>query len=124
MPERMMKDWNAPIYAFFAPLPKVTMKDGRRAHEFACFARGCKAKVHRFLDTKDSRSTSNLHKHAKSCWGNEVVSAADDAKNAEEVRTKIVPNYLQDGSITAAFEKKGKGNITYSHHQHTRQEMK
>ena len=89
-----MKDWNTPVYAFFAPLPKVTMKDGRRAHEFACFARGCKAKVHRFLDTKDSRSTSNLHKHAKSCWGNEVVSAADDAKNAEEVRTKIVPNYL------------------------------
>ena len=77
-----------------------------------------------FLDTKDSHSTLNLCKHAKSCWGNEVVSAADDAKNAEEVRTKIVPNYLQDGSITAAFKKKGKGNITYSHRQHTHQEMK
>ena len=77
-----------------------------------------------FLDTKDSCLTSNLHKHAKLCWGNEVVSAADDAKNAEEVCTKIVSNHLQDGSITAAFEKKGKGNITYSHCQHTHQETK
>ena len=77
-----------------------------------------------FLDTKDCRSTSNLRKHAKSCWGEEVVKAADDARNADEVCTKIVPNYLRDGSITAAFERKGKGNIMYSHRQHTRQETK
>ena len=92
--ERMMKDWNTPIYAFFEPLPKVIVKDGCRAHKFMCFARGCKAKVRHFLDTKDCHLTSNLHKHAKSCWGEEVIKAADDARNANEVRTKIVPNYL------------------------------
>ena len=43
-------------------------------------------------DTKDCCSTLNLRKHAKSCWGEEVVKAADDARNADEVRTKIVPN--------------------------------
>ena len=119
-----MKGWNAPIYAFFKPLPQVVVKNGHRAHKFLCFVRGCKAMVHRFLDTTDFHSTSNLCKHAKSCWGNDVVRAADDAKNADEVRTKIVPNYLQDGSITTAFERKGKGNITYSHRQHTCQETK
>ena len=36
--EHMMKDWNAPIYTFFKPLPKVVVKDGRCAHEFMCFA--------------------------------------------------------------------------------------
>ncbi|KIM53945.1 hypothetical protein SCLCIDRAFT_137784 [Scleroderma citrinum Foug A] len=120
----MMKDWNTPIYAFFKPLPQVVVKNGCRTHEFLCFGRGCKATVRWFLDTTDCRSTSNLRKHAKSCWGNDVVRAADDAKNADEVWTKIVPNYLQDGSITAAFERKGKGNIMYSHCQHTRQETK
>jgi len=27
---------------------------------------------------------------------------------------------LQDGSITTAFERKGKGKVTFSHHQHTK----
>ncbi|KAJ8582619.1 hypothetical protein M405DRAFT_846327 [Rhizopogon salebrosus TDB-379] len=45
------------------------------------------------------------------CWGDsdEVLKAADDVKNAKEVRMKIVTSVLCNGSITASFEHKGKG---------------
>jgi hypothetical protein len=119
-----MKEWTSPVYAFFEPTPKVIDIDGRRAHEFKCCARGCKTTIRRYLDKKDARSTGNMRKHVKSCWGPEVLTAADDAKDANEVRLKIVPSILRDGSITAAFERKGKGKVTYSHRQHTRHETK
>ncbi|KIK72754.1 hypothetical protein PAXRUDRAFT_179977, partial [Paxillus rubicundulus Ve08.2h10] len=93
-------------------------------HEFKCCARGCKATIRRFLDKKDARSTSNMRKHVKSCWGPEVLMATDDAKDANKVRLKIVPSILRDGSITVAFERKGKGKVTYPHRQHTRLETK
>jgi hypothetical protein len=60
----------------------------------------------------------------KLCWSDVVLQAADDAKDASEVRTKIVPGILQDGSITASFERKGKGKMTYSNRQHTCDETK
>lgn len=121
--EKKVRDWNAPIYAFFEPMPRVIEIEGRPAHVFKCNAHGCKATIRRYMDTKDAGSTGNLRRHAKLCWGSEVVSAADDARNADEVRTKMCPG-LKDGSITAAFERKGKGKVTYSHHPHTRQETK
>ena len=51
----------------------------------------------------------------KSCrhWESEVLSAADRAKDANEVRTKIVKRFMQEGTITSAFERKGKGKVTY-----------
>jgi transcriptional/translational regulatory protein YebC/TACO1 len=52
------------------------------------------------------------------------VKLADTAKNLEEVRDKIAGAILKDGSVTAAFERKGKQNVTYSHRQHTKQETK
>lgn len=66
---------------------------------------------------KDSKSTSNLRKHVKSCWGVDVMSAADDANNTNDVRVKIINGILQNGSITKAFERKGKGR-TYSNRPH------
>jgi len=54
-----------------------------------------------------------VKKHAKSCWGKEVLWAADDAKSAAEVRTTIVASVLRDGSIPSAFELKGKEKVTY-----------
>ena len=71
-----MDDWNSPIYAFFHPIPTIGYKDGRRYHEFHCFASTCSKSVHQFLDKKDAGSTSNLHKHAKICWGLDTVKAA------------------------------------------------
>ena len=98
--------------------------EGCPADKFKCTAHGCKATVRHYLDTKDAGSTGNLRRHAKSCWGTNVVSAADDAKNADEVHTKFCVGLLRDRSITTAFERKGKGNVTYSHCPHTCQETK
>jgi hypothetical protein len=122
--ERLMKEWISPIYAFFDPTPHIVEVDGRRAHQFKCRAKRCKATIKRFLDKKDARSTGNMRKHVKSCWGEDTLNAADDAKDANEVRTKIVGGILKNGSITTSFERKGKGKVTYSHRQHTRAETK
>ncbi|KAG2041220.1 hypothetical protein BDR03DRAFT_809438, partial [Suillus americanus] len=42
----------------------------------------------------------------------------------DEVRKKIVGSVLRNSSITASFERKGQGKVTYSHHQHTRTETR
>jgi hypothetical protein len=121
-----MNDWTSPVYAFFERKPCIVNINGRRAHDFKCSARGCKAKIRRYLDKKDARSTGNMRKHVKSCsgWGSNVLSAADDAKDANEVRTKVVKTFARDGTITTAFERKGKGKVTYSNRQHTRLETR
>ncbi|KAG1728881.1 hypothetical protein EDD22DRAFT_982682 [Suillus occidentalis] len=100
-----MQDWNSQVYAFFHPIPKISEQNGRRVHEFRCQGKGCKATVRRYLNKGDARSTGNLRKHVRSCWGEDILKAADEVKDADEVRKNIV------GS--------GKGKITYSHHQHT-----
>ena len=119
-----MKDWSSPVYAFFDPKPQISIVDGRCVHGFKCSAWGCKVTVRRFLDTKDARSTGNMRKHVKSCWGAEALAIADEAKDAYEVRTTMISRYLRNGSITAAFQRKGNGKITYSNQQHTRQETR
>ncbi|KAF8121439.1 hypothetical protein EV363DRAFT_1185876 [Boletus edulis] len=124
IPECMMKDWTSPVYAFFQPTPVIEEIGTRRSHVFKCCARGCKVTVRRYLDTTDARSTGNMRKHAKKCWGSEALKAADSAKNAVEVREKIVGSILHTGSITQSFERKGKGKVTYLHRQHTRTETK
>lgn len=124
----MAKDWTSPIYGFFEPRPAIEVVDGRRCHEFTCGAPHCKGKgvrpriVRRYLDKGDKGSTSNMHKHAKNCWGGEIVSKALETKNdlsINEVRKSLGNAKLQDGTITASFERKGKGNVTFSTKQHT-----
>ena len=73
--------------------------------------------VRRYLDTSDAKSTSNLRKHARVCWGVEAVAAADETHNMGAALDLIKTH--KDGSIVAAFERKGKGKVTYSHRQHT-----
>jgi hypothetical protein len=87
----------------------------------------CKHKsrgVRRYLDKGDAKSTSNMRKHAKKCWGEEVLASADKAKNANEVRATTVKGFLNPQSITAVFKRKGKGKVTYSHRQHTKTEAR
>ncbi|KAI0270918.1 hypothetical protein BGY98DRAFT_883170, partial [Russula aff. rugulosa BPL654] len=132
--DRLSKDWNAPIYAFFHPVPSIDYvgNPSRRIHVFECNAKSCKGKgfnrrhVRRYLDTADGTSTSNLRRHAKICWGEEAVAAADAAKlhgAAREVVEKSLG--MPDGSITAMFERiKGNGIVTYSHKQHTKAEAR
>jgi hypothetical protein len=65
-----------------------------------------------------------MHKHAKKCWGTEVIASADKANNANEVQRMTVKGILDPQSITAAFERKGKGKVTYSHRQYTKTEAR
>ena len=80
--------------------------------------------VHRYLDTGDAKSTSNLRKHAKICWGEEAVAAADNMRDVRAAREALGKLKSVDGSITAAFERVAKSKVTYSHCQHTTTEAR
>ena len=69
------------------PLPKISVLKDRWRHEFICSAPVCKGNgserrvVRRFLDTGDKNSTNNMRKHAKHCWGEEIIKMSDEAKD-------------------------------------------
>ncbi|KAH0833151.1 hypothetical protein J3R83DRAFT_12169, partial [Lanmaoa asiatica] len=106
--ECQMKDRTSPIYAFFEPKPVIEEHNERCSHLFKCASRSCKTTIWHYLDTKDARSTGNMCKHARKCWGDEVISAVDDAKDANEARTKVVGGILKNSKSTQSFERKGK----------------
>ena len=125
--DRLQKEWDAPIYAFFGPLPSIEYVSGRKVHVFRCSARQCHCRtrlVRRFLDTTDAKSTSNLRRHAKICWGESAISAADGTRDVKSAREVLKSHNGADGSITAAFERVGQGKVTYSHRQHTKTEAR
>jgi hypothetical protein len=72
----------------------------------------------------DAKSTSGLRRHAKKCWGDDAVEAADGMKDLESARTVLLKTKLRDGSITAQFEHAGKSKVTFSHRQHTTMEAR
>ncbi|KAI4293804.1 hypothetical protein K525DRAFT_291831 [Schizophyllum commune Loenen D] len=123
-----MRKWVSPIYAFYYPTPDIEYVPGksgsRRSHVFTCFNKGCKKKVRRYLDTNDKVSTSNMIRHAQSCWGQEAVSIAQSHGNATDARAKVAEPLKVSGKITAAFARQGKGKVTYSTRQHTKTETK
>ena len=81
--------------------------------------------MNHFFNEADASSTSNFQKHAKVCWGDDVVKAADETKDIKLVCGIVTQSGLCDTSITAIFEcAKGKGAVTYSHRQHTKTETK
>ena len=73
--------------------------------------------VRRYLDTSDAKSTGNLRKHARVCWGVETVASADETRNVDAAREAL--KKIKDGSITEAFKRVAMGKVTYSHRQHT-----
>jgi hypothetical protein len=125
--EKLSKDWVSPIYVFFKPTPTIEYIKERRVHVFECTAPNCKGKsngrkVRRYLDTTDAKSTSNLRKHAKICWGEEPVAAADATKDVHAAREAL--GKYKDSSITAAFQRVAKNRVTYSHRQHSTAEAR
>ena len=130
LPERLKRRWTAPVYAFFHPDPKIEYNNkGSRIHVFECSARPCKGRsrfVRRNLSTQDATSTKNLLSHAKICWGEDVLQSAKRVGNAHAARDilKTMKKNLKSGSIAAAFEREGKGNVTYSHRQFTKAESR
>ena len=126
---RLLNEWNSPVYVFFKQTPSIEYIKERRVHVFECAATCCMGKgngrmVHRYLDTGDAKSTSNLCKHAKICWGEEAVAAADNTKDIRAAREALGKMNLVDGSILSAFKRAAKGNVTYSHRQHTTAEAR
>jgi hypothetical protein len=125
--EKLAQDWTAPVYAFFKPMPIVGTHKGRPYHIFVCAALDCKHKsrdVRRFLDKSDAKSTGNMRRHAKHCWGGDVIEAADKADTANEVRRTTIKGFLDPQSVKAAFDRKGKGKVQYTHRQHTTTESR
>ena len=124
---RLQKEWDAPIYVFFKPFPTIQYIKDRKAHVFICAASPCLGQtrfVRRFLDTSDAKSTSNLRRHAKMCWSEEAVRAADGTRDVRAARAALRTVTPNNGSITAAFQRLGKGKVVYSHRQHTKIEAR
>ena len=127
-PVRLQKDWWSAVYAFFHPDINISYTNGRCTYDFTCAAKHCKGRgrdarvVWRYLDTKDSKSTSSLNRHAKICWGEEIVRQATQAGNIESARRALKDVKLIDGSLMAAFNRMSKGKITYSHCPRTKAE--
>ena len=48
--EWFSKDWNAPVYVFYEPIPDIGYEGGCHYHSFQCAAKGCKQHIHRYLD--------------------------------------------------------------------------
>ncbi|THU89401.1 hypothetical protein K435DRAFT_584588, partial [Dendrothele bispora CBS 962.96] len=113
--------WSSPIYTFFDPEPTFEYhKSNCKCVVFKCTNRNCKKwEVVQYLDTKDASSTGNMRSHVKSCWGEDILSEVDQAKDVDE-GWKVTGGYRRNGSITATFEKKRSGQATYSFCQYTK----
>lgn len=109
--ERLMKDWTSPIYAFFEPTPGIEYHDDCHCHVFRCTAWGCKHHVWQYLDKKDAKSTGNMRKHVKLCWGEAALQAAMECRNTAAARGGVVKSLLNTGSIQTSFDCKGKGKV-------------
>jgi hypothetical protein len=115
--------WTSPIYAFFKPTPDIEYVQGRQCHIFHCGATSCKQRIHHCLDKKDAGLTSNLHKHAESCWGAASVKAVTEIGNIDNAHASV-KGLKEIGTIEASFKKKGGGKIKYWHTQHSKTETK
>jgi hypothetical protein len=81
--------------------------------------------VNCFFDKGDALSTSNLRKHAKICWGDDVVKLADETKDVRLARGIVGKSEMGNATVTAMFERAKKGGVmTYSHTQHSKTETK
>ena len=120
-----MKDFTSPVYAFYGQTPNIEYVNGRKCHVFSCKGRSCKHTIRRYLDTTDAKSTGNMVKHARKCWGEDSVNQVlQIVKNARDAREGPVKSLLETGTITSAFQHTGKGKVTYSHRELTRTETK
>jgi hypothetical protein len=84
MIDHMSKKWDAPVYVFFKPSATIKYVGKCKAHVFEFGAAHCHCKskfVQWFLYTGDASSTSNMCRHAKICWGDEAITAADTTGN-------------------------------------------
>jgi hypothetical protein len=65
-----------------------------------------------------------MRKHAKRCWGAEIITSADNTKNANDVRDTTIKGILNLQMIMTAFERQDKDKVTFSHRQHMKTESR
>ncbi|KAF4610550.1 hypothetical protein D9613_006531 [Agrocybe pediades] len=92
--KRLMKDWNAPIYAFFKPTPSIEYINDRRVHVF----------------DDDTIAAADATKDVMLARG--VLK-----KNPGQLKDGHLTEIFQQLG-------KGKGKVTYSHREHTKTERK
>ena len=56
---------------------------------------------------KDAKSTGNIQKHAKECWGPEMVDAADQSKDAKEACHALLSRNLAQEVVLSLTVLKG-----------------
>ncbi len=127
MIERLQKGWKAPVYALYRPDVEIVHKGTRVIHRFFCAGPGCKQYVNRYIDGNDSTSTSNLRTHIKKCvgWGPGTLEAIDKVNTKEEALKALQKVTRGEvASIKMAFERTGKGKVSYSTRQLTTTESR
>ncbi|KAH9830933.1 uncharacterized protein C8Q71DRAFT_715993 [Rhodofomes roseus] len=83
--EHLNKEWTLLVYAFYKPNITTRTDSGEKcAHKFHCATCGCPESVSHWLDQKDGNSTRYLQKHAKKCWGEEVLAVADMLRSTKK----------------------------------------
>ena len=68
-----------------------------------------------------------MWKHAWHCWGNDIIKKADEAKDEltlDNIWESLKEAKMEDGSIIAFFDCKGKGRVKYMLRQHTYAEVR
>jgi hypothetical protein len=125
--EGLSLTWNAPIYAFYEPEVKVewvlVKGQKRKCHTFKCALTRCwNARIRRFLDKGDIKSTGNLRKHAKVCWGEDTINNANMLANIEAARALM--DGVTQSVLTAAFARVVTSKVTYSTRQHTKSQVR
>lgn len=107
----LSETWTVPVYALFRPVPEILHDPkGRCAHGFYCKITGCNKIVRQYLDTADPKSTTNLYKHVKVCWGEEAYKAAAQQGFAKDTqpaveRFKCTRSILQSFQRSALLER-------------------
>ena len=114
--EALQAHWWSPIYMFFKPDIEFQYLKNRPCHFFTCTAPKCKTCVgcvHRFQDSKDKFSATNLKHHALQCFGADAVNTVITGKKPVK----------HNKSIFALFARKGKQPVRYLHCVHTNPEV-
>ncbi|KAJ6615157.1 hypothetical protein B0H10DRAFT_1718280, partial [Mycena sp. CBHHK59/15] len=109
--------WTSHIYAFYLGDVKIEYRNDQLHHIFTCSARNCKHTIARNQTTKDSKSTKNLRLHAKKCWGEDNVLAAEKVKSLGEACKLLKENSgVRNQRLTDIFKAHAAaGGKSFSH---------
>ncbi|KAJ7149382.1 hypothetical protein C8R43DRAFT_887891, partial [Mycena crocata] len=90
--DKLKASWTSHIYTFYQGDVRIEYRNNKLHHVFTCAARNCNHTIHRNQTSKDSNSTKNLRAHAKKCWGEDNMLAAEKVKSLGEARKLLKDN--------------------------------